>query len=51
MQSPVRLMPLRTVALNMVGMAPAYSGCLWNGHMNGSFVRSNAAGNTDARGW
>ena len=47
---PVKPMPLSTVALNMSGMACAYSGCLQKGHRNGHSRKSNAAGTTDARG-
>lgn len=43
-------MPLRTVALNMSGIACAYSGCRQNGHMKGQSVKFSAAGTTDARG-
>jgi hypothetical protein len=45
---PVTPMPLRMVALNMTGMAPAYSGCLQKGHMKGQSVRSSLAGTTEA---
>ena len=46
----MRPMPLRTVALNISGMACAYSGCRQKGHMNGQSVKLSAAGTMDARG-
>ena len=47
---PMRPIPLRTVALNISGIALAYSGCRQKGHMYGQSVKSSSAGTTDALG-
>jgi len=48
--APARPRALRMVALNMSGIACAYSGCRQNGHVNGQSVKLSAAGTTEARG-
>lgn len=43
-------MPLSTVALKIVGIAPAYRGCRQYGQACGQSVRLRLAGTTEARG-
>lgn len=48
--APVRPMPLSTVALKIVGIAPAYRGCRQYGQACGQSVRLRCAGTTEVRG-